>query len=285
MTQELKLLACQLDIPATATVAQRDQHLQRSAHLISTALSNEHSDLVVLPELSSVDYSCESFGALAQLAESLDGPSYHCWSAIARQHHTTVVYGFPRRTSAGEYRICAAAVGPDGQLIGHYDKLHLAQFGASMEQEYFSAGDHLFVFELAGFRIAPIICFDIRAPELCRQLVLKHQVDLILHSGAYYRDPSFDSWHAFAQTRAVENQCYFLSLNRAGQHYGNSLFVPPWIDQQTPPQGFPQYAQSLQRLSCQQSAITQARREYGFLTERLPSYDLPLQGAKLLSGK
>lgn len=271
----LTLLACQLHIPTTATVAARDQHLLESAARVGRALSERAADLVVLPELSTIDYSRESFAALASLAEADDGPSYQQWSAVARQHNTTVLYGFPRRTAQGQYRISAAAVGPDGALIGRYDKLHLAQFGASMEQEYFSAGEELLLFDVAGFKVAPIICFDIRPPELCRQLVVQHQADIILHCGAYYRDPSFSSWHAFAQTRAVENQVYFLSLNRAGQHYGNSLFVPPWIDDNTQPTRFPAHAEALQYLECHRAKINSAREEYAFLAERLTSYDLP----------
>jgi len=50
--------------------------------------------------------------------------------------------------------------------------------------------------------------------------VSHHDVDLILHVGAYARDESFYSWHAFAVTRAVENQFFVLSLNRAGTHFG-----------------------------------------------------------------
>ncbi|MGB0866732.1 MAG: carbon-nitrogen hydrolase family protein [Granulosicoccaceae bacterium] len=274
--QHLELLACQLAIPQTPDAATRNCHLQASTARVAAQLRKAAVDLVVLPELSSIDYSRLSFEALDQVAEGLDGPSYQQWSKLAREHLTTIVYGFARRVSEGECRICSAVVGPDGVLIGYYDKLHLAQFGASMEQEYFRAGGELLVFEVQGFRIAPIICFDIRPPELCRQLVLQHGVDLILHMGAYYRDPSFSSWHAFAQARAVENQVYFLSLNRAGEQYGDSLFVPPWIDDHIHPTDFPDHDEAFLRLRCEREAMDTARRNYAFLAERLPSYDLPL---------
>ena len=278
--QSLRLLACQIDIPETVDIQARDQHLQASVCRVSEALERTPADLVVLPELSTIDYSRESFAALDQIAEELDGPSYQQWSLVAKAHNTTVVYGFPRRAGLSDYRICAAAVGPDGALIGFYDKLHLAQFGASMEQEYFKAGHELLVFEVQGFRIAPIICFDIRPPELCRQLVVGHGVDLIIHSGAYYRDPSFSSWHAFALTRAVENQIYFLSLNRAGQHYGDSLFVPPWIDENIRPSGFPAHDEACQLFECRKESMRTARQDFAFLAERLRTYELPLNGGK-----
>ncbi len=274
--QTLQLLACQINIPPTTTVGARDEHLRCSSERVRQQLLQQHTDLVVLPELSSVDYARACFAELSHLAEPLLGPSFQAWSSVAKEFNTIIVFGFPRRTTEGEYRICAAAAGPDGQLIGSYDKLHLAQFGASMEQEYFSPGEQLFVFEVNGFRLAPIICFDIRPPELCRQLVVEHQVDVILHTGAYYRDPSFSSWHAFAQTRAVENQIYFLSLNRAGQHYGDSLFVPPWIDEHIKPSTFPAHAEAFQVYQLERSVMDTARRDYAFLAERLPDYQLPL---------
>ena len=71
-------------------------------------------------------------------------------------------------------------------------------------------------------------------PELSRTLTLDHSVDCILHSGAYFRDESFDSWKAFVTTRSMENQIYLLSLNRAGVDFGQSMFASPWTDQRSP---------------------------------------------------
>ena len=126
--------------------------------------------------------------------------------------------------------------------------------------------------EVSGYRIGAIICADIRIPELCRTLTVDHGVELIIHSGAYYRDPSFHSWHHFAITRALENQVYFLSLNRAGTHYGKSLFVPPWVDDNCMPTAFSEHAEQLLALQMSRETIEQARREYPFLQDRRTSY-------------
>ena len=178
---------------------------------------------MVLPELSSIDYSREAFSNLDVLAESPVGGSYEVWRKIALKHNCHVIYGYAEKLAEG-YTIASAILNRAGENIAVYHKLHLAQFGDSMEKEYFSAGHRkLAVVEINGFKLSPIICYDIRAPELCRTLAVDHSVDVILHTGAYARDPSFYSWHAFATTRAVENQVYFLSLNRAGEHFGNCL--------------------------------------------------------------
>ena len=272
MTQDpLRLLACQVSVPKMTRAAERDAHLSRLAALVSEALDREPADLVVLPELSSIDYSRNSFDALDVLAESADGPSCAVWSDIARRHGCHVVYGYARRDGATRY-ISQGVAGPDGTYLGHFDKLHLCHYGASMEKDYFTRGDHLLTFEVRGITCAPIICYDIRIPELCRSLTLDHGAGLILHCGAYFRDESFATWHEFVTARALENQLYLLSLNRAGAEYGGSAFCYPWMDETRPRALFDPHAEELRRFEVFAADIERARRDYTFLADRLPDY-------------
>lgn len=275
--KSLTLLACQIDIPAMTTASERDQHLALSAQKVEAQLAQAPADIVVLPELSSIDYSRASFECLDVLAEPLEGASFECWRAVARRHKIFVSYSFARRAN-DKFYISIAVVNPDGGLVGYFDKLHLAQYGASMEKEYFNRGDHLFAFDVNGFRLAPFICYDIRFPELSRALVLDHSVDVILHCGAYFRDPSFHTWHAFAITRAIENQVFFLSLNRAGADYGGSLFCYPWMDETVGPVYFETHIEDFQRITLERGAMAQARSEYTFLRDRRDTYAMPAEG-------
>lgn len=273
----LQVLACQIEIPHITNASERDAHLQKSVEKVRRELSERTVDLVALPELSSIDYSRAAFDKLDELSEPFDGPSFVAWREVAREFGTYVAYGFPRRAAAG-FHVSLAVVAPSGDMLGHYDKLHLAQYGASMEKEYFTQGGHLFVFAVNGFRIAPIICYDIRIPELSRTLVVDHGADLILHAGAYYRDRTFHSWHQFAVSRAIENQVFFLSLNRAGLYYGNSIFCLPWVDEDQEPTVFSDHDEQFQRLTLDRGEIERARERYSFLRDRLDSYDLPVVG-------
>jgi len=272
-TQTLTLLACQISIPQMTTTAQRDAHLANSAQkvLARLAASDAPVDLVVLPELSSIDYSRQTFAQLCELAEPLDGASFQVWRKVAIELGLYVSYSFARAGDGGPF-ISIAVVGPDGELVGHYDKIHLAQYGASMEKEYFNRGNHLFVFGIKGFRVAPIICYDIRIPELSRTLVVDQNVDVILHCGAYYRDDSFHTWHSFAITRALENQVFFLSLNRAGKAYGHSLFCLPWQDEKTLPLEFSATEEDFRIIKLDRETQRQARQNYTFLKDRLKDY-------------
>ncbi len=274
-SETLSLLACQISIPFMRTAAERDAHLAVSVEKVLAQLdmSGKPVDLVVLPELSSIDYSRDTFANLSELAEPLDGATFQAWRQVAQARGVYVSYSFARQGEGGPF-ICVAVVGPDGNLVGHYDKLHLAQYGASMEKEYFSRGDHLFVFDINGFRLAPIICYDIRIPELTRTLVIDQNVDVILHCGAYYRDESFHTWHPFAVTRALENQSFFLSLNRAGANYGKSLFCPPWQDENTLPLEFAETDEDFRIITLDRETLGHARQNYSFLKDRLQDYEI-----------
>jgi len=265
--QTMKILACQVDIPATKTREDRDRHLIKSRDKVLEALQKETCDLVVLPELTSIDYSRDAFEQLHSLAERLDGPSFEIWSDVARSSHCHVVYSFPRRVD-NTFRIAVAVISPDGDLSGVYDKIYLAQYGASMEKEYFEPGTDLLCFDVAGFTVAPIVCADIRIPELSRTLTVEHKADVILHCGAYFRDESFVSWHNFAITRAIENQIYFCSVNRAGENYGHSILCGPWVDDIQPPVFLSQHSEQLMTLTVDREEIERVRREYPFLSDR-----------------
>lgn len=274
----LNLLACQIDIPAMQTASERDAHVRRVASQVDNYLLQKPVDLVVLPELSTIDYSRDAFSRLSVLAEPAKGASFKVWRDIARKHQCHIVFGYAEALRSG-YTIATAVIDAKGALVAVYHKLHLAQFGDSMEKEYFNSGNqNLVITEVNGFRVAPIICYDIRAPELCRTLAVDHNTDFILHTGAYARDPSFYSWHAFAITRAVENQVFFLSLNRAGAHFGSSLFCPPWVDEKNEPELFSEQSEQFRFITVKRKDLNQARADYTFLQDRLPGYQLPVIG-------
>lgn len=269
------VLACQISIPAMSSELERDLHVQAMISRIDSRLYQQAADLVVLPELSSVDYSRNSFEQLSILAEDFDGPTVHAMRNLAQKFHTTVLFGMPRKQD-GQFFVSQIAIAPNGKLLGCYDKLHICQYGASMEKEFFQRGSGLSLFELNGIRFAPIICYDIRIPELARTLTIDHKVDCILHCGAYFRDESFASWHAFAITRAMENQLYFLSLNRAGGHYGDSLFCLPWMDDDHQAINFDKRDEDMRYLTLDKAVIESTREAYTFLRDRLGDYNLPI---------
>ena len=92
-------------------------------------------------------------------------------------------------------------------------------------------------FLLKGFHVGIIICADMRNPSLCRTLAKPpHNCDVILQPAAFSRDISFRTWNSFRETRAVENSVYFVAVNYAGECYGNSAILEPWVDENHEPE-------------------------------------------------
>lgn len=266
-SNRIRILGCQLEIPNTKTVEARDGNLNALRETVKLAVIEQAVDLVLLLELCSIEYSRVAFDNLASLAEDLDGPSFQTWSEFAGQYNTFVAYSFPRRSAVG-YHITAAVVGPDSKRVGYYDKMFLAQYGDSPEREYFQAGQDYFVFEIKEIKIGIIICADIRIPELSRILTLEYGAQVIVHLNSFSRDQTFYSWHHFAVTRAVENQVYFLSLNRGGRRYGHSIFCPPWIDETTLPVVFDQTSEQLLSFDVCQADVECTRNQIPLLEGR-----------------
>jgi nitrilase len=273
LNEKIHILACQINIPSVVTSEERSAHLLTVVEKIKSHLARDERkiDLVVLPELSSISYSRAAFNSLDDLAEPMDGESFSVYSRLAASHDLYISYGIPR-VDKRKHFISQIVVGPDGEVVGHYDKLHVAHFGASMEKDYFLAGEGLLVFEVKGLRVAPIICYDFRFPELLKTLCISNGADLILHSVAFYDDPSYPSWHSFAITRALENQVYFLSLNRAGENYGSSIFCPPWIDHETRPTIFSKKEQFIV-LDVDPRMIQDSRKTYPLRQDALDNYN------------
>lgn len=271
-TQTLTILAAQIEVPANMrTTNQRDRHLMQVAELLEQALSKRACDLVVLPELSSVSYSQHCFEHSDVFAEDQHGPSFKILSKLAKKYAVAILYGAPRLDEQGKLFVSQFLIDDKGASAGVFDKLHIAQFGASMEKNYFTSGNKLLVFDIKGLRFAPLICYDIRFAAVADELARRHKVDVVLHPVAFYQDQSFYSWRSFVITRALENQIYWLSVNRAGEKFGRSILCPPWVDDDTPETvlGAPQ---ALAYFEVDKQSITQVRKRYPFQQDKRDDY-------------
>ena len=278
MTDSVTILACQIDVPAMTRGAERTAHMDRVARAIDFELaSNGPVDLVVLPELGSLDYSRSCFDRLSDLAEPLEAsPTIESLRKVAQTNGVAILAGMarqePGKDAGTDSFITQALIAADGKLAAHYDKLHIAQFGESTEKNYFVRGDRLLVFEIGGFTFGTIICYDIRIPELSRVLARRNGVDVILHPTAFCRDETFHTWQAFATTRAIENQVYFVSVNRAGDDFGDSMLIEPWMDETVPLRQL-STGEEFARWTLSRSVLDHARSSYPFLSDVRDDYE------------
>ena len=89
---------------------------------------------------------------------------------------------------------------------------------------------------------------------------------------AFYKDPSFYSWHAFVVARALENQVYWLSINRAGANFGSSIVCTPWVDETAKEVTLGQ-GEELLWTDIDIALIKKTRLRYSFGADKLPNYN------------
>jgi predicted amidohydrolase len=115
---------------------------------------------------------------------------------------------------------------PDGSC-SNYDKRHLFKVGG--EDRYFTAGNNRLVFEVKGWKIMPLICYDLRFPVWSRNNVM---YDILLYS-ANWPSARINVWEILLKARAIENQCYVIGINRIGtdgraiEYCGQSQVINP----------------------------------------------------------
>ena len=164
------------------------------------------ADLIVLPEMFSTGFSMDS----AALAEPEDGPTSQ-WLCQQAQDLGAVVCGsLIIQAADGSYRNRLLWARPDGSLA-HYDKRHL--FRMAGEHKHYSAGEQQVVLEVKGWRVRPLICYDLRFPVWSRDA---GGTDLLLYT-ANWPAARRHHWNRLLPARAIENLCYVAAVNRVGE--------------------------------------------------------------------
>ena len=127
---------------------------------------------------------------------------------------------------------------PEGNLIGHYDKIHLfscdlANKKVINESDLYVPGSQTSMIEVEGIKIGLGICFDLRFPEMFREYV-RQGAQLLTMSAAFTVPTGKAHWHVLLRARAIENQCFVVAPAQVGRHndrietFGHSLVVDPW---------------------------------------------------------
>lgn len=178
------------------------------------------------------------------VAQTLDGDLAEEFRKIARAHNAYVsVAGFPEKSPSSEHTYNTfLMIGPQGQDVAVYRKVHLfdAQVDAQTsyrESDSVMPGHDVVDCELAfdhiRLRVGLSICYDLRFPELYREL--RHRgVHVLAVPSAFTLQTGRDHWHALLRARAIENQCYVVAPNQVGVHfgtrasYGHSSVYDPW---------------------------------------------------------
>ncbi len=164
------------------------------------------ADLIVLPEMFSTGFSMDS----AALAEPEDGPTSQWLRQQAQDLGAVVCGSLIIQAADGSYRNRLLWARPDGSLA-HYDKRHL--FRMAGEHKHYSAGEQQVVLEVKGWRVRPLICYDLRFPVWSRDA---GGTDLLLYTANWPAERRHH-WNRLLPARAIENLCYVAAVNRVGE--------------------------------------------------------------------
>ncbi|MEF8720940.1 MAG: carbon-nitrogen hydrolase family protein [Candidatus Accumulibacter necessarius] len=212
---------------------------QMAADLVAQA-AGAGAELLVLPE-----YWCllgqRDSDKLALAEDFGQGPLQDFLAQLARQHGVYLVGGtIPLKTASPDRAYNSSLVfDPQGVCIARYDKIHLFSFHkgreAYNEGKSLEAGSQAVAFDLrarAGqlWRVGLSVCYDLRFPELYRQLA----ADIYLVPSAFTYTTGQAHWELLLRARAVENLAFVAAAAQGGLHsngrqtWGHAMVVNPW---------------------------------------------------------
>jgi predicted amidohydrolase len=172
----------------------------------------EKTDLILLPEMFNTGFTMN----VDKCAERMDGMTMH-WMFETAKKFECVVAGTLIIEEEGKYYNRFVWMSPDGSYV-HYDKRHL--FGMAKEDTVFTPGNSRVMLQLKGWKICPMICYDLRFPVWSRNQ--EDGYDLLVYT-ASWPDRRSGHWRALIPARAIENQAFVIGVNRVG-HDGNEVY-------------------------------------------------------------
>lgn len=180
--------------------------------------------LIILPEMFATGFSCD----VAKTLEPISGETEHFLRELAHEHDCAVLGGVVTPGKDGRGRNQALVIAPDGSELARYTKQQPFSLGG--EADVHERGQAPVVFEWSGLKIAPLICYDLRFPELARAAIMLG-AEVLVYIAAW-PVKRHHHWISLLQARAIENQACVIGVNRTGtdphfSYNGRSLVVDP----------------------------------------------------------
>ena len=170
------------------------------------------SDLIVLPETFLSGFSNNAL----EFAEPMDGPGLH-WLAEMAKLKQCVITGSIAVRENGQMFNRLIWMRADGTFV-HYDKRHL--FRMAGEHERYGSGNDRLIVELNGWRVCPLVCYDLRFPVYSRNRFAEKSAegrdyDVLVYVANWPAARAYP-WRTLLRARAIENLSYCIGVNRVG---------------------------------------------------------------------
>jgi N-carbamoylputrescine amidase len=230
----------------TAVGPDKAQNLAKTAQLVEEA-AGRGALIVCLQELFASEYFCQrEDAALFDLAEPIPGPTIDAMAAVARRAKVTIVTPFFERRAAGVYHNSLVVLGPGGETLAHYRKMHIPDDPLFYEKYYFTPGDLGFMsVPTPEANLGPLICWDQWYPEGARLTALQG-AEVLCYPTAIGWHPSekaetgaaqLSAWQTMQRSHAIANGVFVVAVNRVGhegakdgglEFWGHSFVADPF---------------------------------------------------------
>ncbi len=205
MKKNLKIYFVQTDL----SWQDKKANLLKLDNLISPLMN---ADIILLPEMFNTAFCPKS----THLAETMDEDTVNWMIKISKKKKCAIV-GTLMIKEEDKIFNRLVWISRSGDIYT-YDKRHL--FSLIGEQRYISPGSKRLIIEENGWKICPLICYDLRFPVFSRNDI---DYDLLIYL-ANWPEKRIDAWKSLLKARAIENQCYTVGVNRIGMDGSGVLF-------------------------------------------------------------
>lgn len=254
-------------------LGEAEDNLVKMTEMISKIASQQKVDLIVFPEL--ITSGNELGVRFTELAQRVPGPTVNLMAQRANEYGVFIAFGMvtKERVESVLYN-SAVLVGPDGDLIETYDKVHLR----GEERMAFREGFKMPVAETEIGNIGLMLGYDLAFPEVARSLSLDGADILCIM--ANWEAAQIDEWKTYVRARAYENSVFIAAANRVGEDVtlnfgGESMVVGPrgqiyasLAEETDPESGAPLEGFAVARIDLDE--VRKNREEYQFIQNRQP---------------
>jgi predicted amidohydrolase len=174
---------------------------------------SQYVDLIVLPEMFTSGFTMNP----KNVAQTMQGEAIS-WLKETAKDKNCAITGSLVIEENGNYFNRLVFVFPSGE-IQTYDKRHL--FTLAGEDKVYTSGKDKLIVEYKGFKICPLICYDLRFPVFARNV---ENYDVLIYV-ANWPKPRVNAWDILLKARAVENMSYVIGVNRVGFDANNHEYV------------------------------------------------------------
>jgi predicted amidohydrolase len=255
-------------------LGESEDNLVKMSDFVSKIASQQKVDLIVFPELATSGY--ELGVRFTELAQRIPGPTINLMSQRAAEFGVYIAFGMVTKEKVESVLFNSAVlVGPDGEMLGSYNKVHLH----GEERMAFREGFRLPVIETEIGTIGLLLGWDLAFPEVARSLTLDGAELLCVL--ANWETAQVEEWRTYVRARAYENALYVAASNRVGEDVtlnfgGESMIVGPrgktyasLADEKDPTSGVPREGYCVARVDLDE--VRKCREEFQTLQSRHPT--------------